>query len=326
MPPRIIKPRIPALKIYTNPTTSRRHFAYGRYGTDNADILAGKKCIITGASRGIGAAIAKCFSDAGASCVLVGRNIETLERTAIEIQNSARASSLGEARSGWSAAMDVANREDWERLGKDHREVDILVNAAGVAHSSLFMATKPDLIERVMQTNLMGTTWGCQILSKQMMRRRKGCIINISSLLGVKGGKGSVAYSAAKAGILGSSSRSYIKQLLSVLAGLTRSLAAEIGSAGVRVNAIVPGYIETQMTRGTVFCLPFLFITALYFKPRFTNVHEDMTPEARSLALDAIPMKRFGDAEEVAHAALFLVSNPYANNCVLNLDGGLSAT
>ncbi|KAI9772185.1 MAG: hypothetical protein M1835_006290 [Candelina submexicana] len=284
MPPRISKLNVSTSRIHPSPKPPRRYLAYGRYGADNADALAGKKCIITGASRGIGAAIAKCFSDAGASCVLVGRDIGTLERKAIEIQSVPQASNLEGARSGWLAAMDVANREDWERLGKDHKDVDILVNAAGVSHSSLLIATKPDLVERIVQTNLMGTIWGCQIMSKQMMRRRNGCIINISSLLGIRGGKGSVAYSAAKAGIL----------------GLTRSLAEEIGSADVRVNAIVPGYIETQMTK-------------------------DMTPEARSQALDAIPIKRFGVVEEVAHAALFLVSNPYANNCVLNLDGGLSA-
>ena len=201
------------------------------------------------------------------------------------------------------------------------------MNAAGVAHSSLFMATKPDLIEKVIQTNLMGTIWGCQIISKHMIRRRQGCIINISSLLGVKGGKGSAAYSAAKAGVLGNTTQSPIQQPLMLLIGLTRSLAAEIGEAGVRVNAIVPGYIETQMTRGTVSCSYFYFTNiGSYFKPRFANVHKDMTPEARSQALDAIPMERFGDVEEVAHAALFLVSNPYANNCILNVDGGLSAT
>ncbi|KAI9703838.1 MAG: hypothetical protein M1836_007609 [Candelina mexicana] len=309
MPPRISRLNVSTSQIHPFSKPPRRYLAYGRYGADKADALAGRKCIITGASRGIGAAIAKCFSDAGASCVLVGRDIETLERKAIEIQSAPKTSNRDGARSGWLAAMDVTSREDWERLGKDHKDVDILVNAAGVSYSSLLIATKPDLVERIVQTNLMGTIWGCQIISKQMMRRRNGCIINISSLLGIRGGKGSVAYSAAKAGIL----------------GLTRSLAAEIGSADVRVNAIVPGYIETQMTKGTAYCRLLCTITALYFKPSFANVHQDMTPEARSQALDAIPIKRFGVVEEVAHAALFLVSNPYANNCVLNLDGGLSA-
>ncbi|KAB8293914.1 hypothetical protein EYC80_009387 [Monilinia laxa] len=117
-----------------------------------------------------------------------------------------------------------------------------------------------------------------------MLRRREGCIINISSLLGIKGGRGSAAYAASKAGVL----------------GLTRALAAEMGGSGIRVNAIVPGYIETDMTRA-------------------------MTDIARKEALNAIPLSRFGDASEIADAAVFLATNKYANNCVLNLDGGLSA-
>ncbi|KAM3079565.1 hypothetical protein ACMFMG_005980 [Clarireedia jacksonii] len=117
-----------------------------------------------------------------------------------------------------------------------------------------------------------------------MMKQREGCIINISSLLGMKGGKGSAAYAASKAGVL----------------GLTRALAAELGPAGIRVNAIVPGYIETDMTKA-------------------------MEASARTEALNAIPLCRFGDVEEIADAAVFLATNRYANNCVLNLDGGLSA-
>ncbi|CAD6447496.1 98b5c0d1-435d-4f2c-b312-9ccb5e36a095 [Sclerotinia trifoliorum] len=130
----------------------------------------------------------------------------------------------------------------------------------------------------------MGTIWGCKIIGKDMLRRREGCIINISSLLGIKGGRGSAAYAASKAGVL----------------GLTRALAAEMGSAGIRVNAIVPGYIETDMTRA-------------------------MTDLARKEALNAIPLSRFGEVTEIADAAVFLAANKYANNCVLNLDGGLSA-
>ncbi|KAI9828150.1 MAG: hypothetical protein M1832_003677 [Thelocarpon impressellum] len=117
-----------------------------------------------------------------------------------------------------------------------------------------------------------------------MLRRRHGVIVNVSSLLGVKGGMGSSAYAASKAGVL----------------GLTRSLAAELGPSGIRVNALVPGYVDTKMTA-------------------------DMSPPARTQALDAIPMRRFGTPEEMADAAVFLATNAYANNCLLNLDGGLSA-
>ncbi|MCJ1433452.1 hypothetical protein MMC27_002814 [Xylographa pallens] len=144
-------------------------------------------------------------------------------------------------------------------------------------------------VEQVIQTNLMGTIWGCQIIAKAMIRQHRepsntACIINVASLLGIKGGRGSTVYAASKAGVL----------------GLTRSLAAELGPSNIRVNAIVPGYVATSMT-------------------------EAMTQEARSAALQSIPQKRFGTPEEIADAAIFLATNAYASNCVLNLDGGLSA-
>jgi len=122
-------------------------------------------------------------------------------------------------------------------------------------------------------------------MTKLFLRRKKGVIINISSLLALKGCPGSTIYSASKAGIL----------------GLTRSLAAEVGGSGIRVNAIVPGYIETDMT-------------------------DAMSTTASTSATQAIPLRRFGKPSEIAEAALFLATNEYANNCVLNLDGGLSAT
>ncbi|KAL3421970.1 short-chain dehydrogenase [Phlyctema vagabunda] len=180
---------------------------------------------------------------------------------------------------------DVGSRDFWKEAGFDRDGIDVLVNAAGVTHYSLLATTKKELLEEVVETNLMGTMWACQIVGKGMMRRKTGCIINVASLLGVKGGRGSTAYAASKAGVM----------------GLTRSLAAEVGSMGIRVNVIVPGYIETDMTTA-------------------------MTPEARSQALNSIPLKRFGEVAEIADAAAFLATNKYANNCVLNIDGGLSAT
>ncbi|TKA75109.1 hypothetical protein B0A49_02384 [Cryomyces minteri] len=185
-------------------------------------------------------------------------------------------------------------------------DVDVLVNAAGITNSSLLMRADPGKLEEVVQTNLMGTIWASRSLAKRMLVKRKsdrptvtgnesldptfgnrrgGCIINVSSLLGVSGGKGAAAYAASKAGVL----------------GLTRALAAELGPAGIRVNAIVPGYIDTDMTSG-------------------------MSPETRQKLTDSIPLKRFGTPEEVAEAAVFLATNEYASNCTINLDGGLSAT
>ncbi|KAI9821916.1 MAG: hypothetical protein M1827_002498 [Pycnora praestabilis] len=284
MPPRLLQ--LPnSIRILPN---LRLLSTYGSLGGDDGSSLQNRKCIVTGASRGIGLSIAKCFAKAGASCVLVGRNTYSLEKAVSGLLQDDEGDRKHCVRVG-----DVGDRMFWETLGKEMADVDILVNAAGMTHSSLLMATKSELVKKVIQTNLMGTIWGCQIMSKHMLRRKAAdsCVINVSSLLGVKGGKGSAAYAASKAGIL----------------GLTRSLAAELGQANVRVNAIVPGYIETQMTE--------------------TNVQvKDMTAEARSQALESIPMRRFGKDEEIANAALFLAKNPYANNCVLNLDGGLSAT
>ncbi|KAI9843530.1 MAG: hypothetical protein M1837_006284 [Sclerophora amabilis] len=223
----------PSLRLLTSSTVSKR-----RQSSLQRPQLSGRKCLITGASRGIGRAIAGRFYEEGATCLLVGRDESTLSEVVKQLSVTPQLH-LGEGRNTGKRDVsykvgDVSERGFWEGLGEEVKDVDILVNAAGVAHSSLLLATKPALLQQIVQTNLMGTMWGCQILVKNMVKKRAGCIINVSSLLGIKGGRGSVAYSASKAGVL----------------GLTRSLAAEVGQSNVRVNAIVPGYTETQMTEG----------------------------------------------------------------------------
>ncbi|KAI9803369.1 MAG: hypothetical protein M1833_000887 [Piccolia ochrophora] len=246
--------------------------------------LASRTCLVTGGTRGIGLAIAQRFSASGAHCILVGRNEQRLQEAVAEVEQASgrEESNLVKTR-GWLG--DVGKWEWWDGMRQQMKDVDILVNAAGTAHSSLLVTTRAESIEEVIRTNLLGTIWGCKAVGREMVRRREGCIVNVASLLGVKGGKGSVAYAASKAGVI----------------GLTRSLALELGPSNVRVNVVVPGYIATSMTKS-------------------------MTPDARSQAVDAIPLNRFGRVDEVADAALFLATNPYANNCHLNLDGGLSAT
>ncbi|KAK4983735.1 hypothetical protein LTR66_006087 [Elasticomyces elasticus] len=172
---------------------------------------------------------------------------------------------------------------------------DVLVNAAGVTHSSFLVRMSEAQIHEILQTNLTGTILASRWAAKNMLRNKKsgsglsdmdrGCIINVASLLGLQGGAGSSVYAASKAGVL----------------GFTRALASELGPAGIRVNAIVPGYVETDMT-------------------------DSMSAKAREDALARIPLKRFGVVDEIAEAAVLLATNRYANNCVLNLDGGMSAT
>ncbi|KAG9230380.1 hypothetical protein BJ875DRAFT_507344 [Amylocarpus encephaloides] len=238
--------------------------------------LKHQKIIITGASRGIGLAIATRFAREGGTCILIGRNGGTLEEAR---------ESLPAVKGGGHEVMvgDVGEEGFWREI-RHRKGIDVLVNAAGITHASPLFVTSTASMERVLKTNLMGTMLACRGVGVGMLSRRKGCIINVASLLALKGGRGSSAYAGSKAGVI----------------GFTRALAAEAGEKGIRVNVIVPGYIETDMT-------------------------DAMTPEARAEALNAIPLKRFGQPSDIADAALFLATSKYANNCVLNLDGGLSA-
>lgn len=235
--------------------------------------------LITGASRGIGAAIALRYAQEGIQCILAGRNYQSLEKVRVSLNHNAIDGQMKHR----SLVGDVRDESFWGEIKKE-KHINILVNAAGITHFSPLVVTSSVLLREVLEINLLGTILGCKFVGKNMIALRGGCIINIASLLGVRGGKGSTAYAASKAGVI----------------GLTRSLATEMGEKNVRVNVILPGYIDTEMT-------------------------EAMTPDAHHLALENIPLKRFGKAFEVADAALFLANNNYANNCVLNLDGGLSA-
>ena len=177
---------------------------------------------------------------------------------------------------------------------QDPHKIDILINSAGLSQTSLLVRTDTQDLSKILDTNLLGTMLATRALLKNKSMRWsskdpnatawKPVIINLTSLLAQRGGRGAVAYSTSKAGVI----------------GLTHALAEELGPSGIRVNAIVPGYIETDMTK----TLP---------KERYTQL------------IKKIPMGRFGSADEVADAASFLVKNQYASNCVINLDGGLSA-
>ncbi|KAF2227075.1 hypothetical protein BDZ85DRAFT_174787, partial [Elsinoe ampelina] len=236
--------------------------------------------LITGASRGIGLSTAHLLASHGCHLTLIARTPSTLSTALSTLPSPAPSSPPHRVVAG-----DISSRSFWHDLDKTiprQERVDVLVNSAGISHQSLFLRTSEDLVEQVVGTNLMGCLWGAKWAGKRMVG--KGVIVNVASLLGTHGGMGSAAYAASKAGVV----------------GFTRALAAELGPSGVRVNAVLPGYVQTDMT-------------------------DAMTPEAREQAAARIPLKRFGTADEVADAVLFLIQNGYAHNCVLNLDGGLSA-
>ncbi|KAL2155421.1 hypothetical protein VTH82DRAFT_163 [Thermothelomyces myriococcoides] len=246
--------------------------------------LVGKKAVVTGASGGIGFAIASRFAQEGASVVLAGRTRAKLERSLGELQK------LGEPRASDRPSqshrihcLDVGEMKEWVGLVKEHKEIDFLVNCAGQPQQSLFLCTDEEAAQTLLSANLRSVIFGCKTVAKQMAARRVGgCIINVSSLLAYKATIGTSIYAAAKAGQL----------------GLTTALSQELARYGIRVNAVVPGYIDTDMT-------------------------ESLANKAE--LKKKIPLGRFGTASEVADAVAFLARNEYANNCILNLDGGLSA-
>lgn len=198
--------------------------------------LSGVHCVITGASSGIGRATARLLASKAAQCTLLARNRTKLSETHSLLGSGAHRTVVG----------DVGDPETWAGKHWDEKPVHVLINAAGIAHSSLFVRTSLETVESVVRTNLMGTIMACQRLGKNMLRNEsvlalggKGCIVNVASLLAAKGAKGSSIYSASKAGVV----------------GLTRSLALELGPGGVRTNCILPGYVQTKMTDGKLRCV-----------------------------------------------------------------------
>ena len=242
--------------------------------------MTNRTALITGASRGIGRACALALSEAGVRVALAARNIEALNQLAEEI----RAKGL----EAHAVALDLANpdsiKEAAASVVKQFGRIDILVNNAGITKDGLSMRMRKDDWESVLTTNLTGAFLMTQQVMPSMMRERWGRIINISSITGETGNAGQSNYVASKAGLI----------------GLTKSLAQELGSRGITVNAIAPGFIETDMTHG-------------------------LSQEIKDKMLNAIPLKRFGKAEDVAAAVRFLASEEaaYITGATLDVNGGL---
>jgi 3-oxoacyl-[acyl-carrier protein] reductase len=192
-------------------------------------LLADKKAIVTGGSRGIGKAIAACFASHGASVVLFGTNLEKGNQVAQELQ------ALGASKILFYQ-VDVADtsqvEKSIEQVYEDLGGLDILVNNAGITRDNLLMRLTPEDWDRVLETNLKSIYNTCRAVVRSMMKQRQGKIINVSSVVGLMGNAGQTNYAASKAGMI----------------GFTKSLAKELASRNICVNCIAPGFIETDMT------------------------------------------------------------------------------
>lgn len=239
--------------------------------------LTDKTAIITGASRGIGEAIARNFAEAGANLVLNARHEFPTELIKeLEAFGHGVVTVLGSVDDPATGQQLVATALD--KFGS----ADILVNNAGITSDMLAMRMKPEDFARVVSVNLDGTFYVSQPVFKKMLKARTGVIINLASVVGLTGNIGQANYAASKAGII----------------GLTKTLAREGAMRGVRVNAIAPGMIATDMTAA-------------------------LSQASQDQILAEIPLKRFGQPEEIAHAARFLVENTYITGQTLTVAGGL---
>jgi len=244
--------------------------------------LSGQTALVTGASRGIGKAIALALGQAGAKVACIARNEEKLRETVDAIASAGGTAVVYACDVTDSAAVQKvvdAVVEDWDQL-------DIVVNNAGITRDTLIPRMSDEDWDDVISTNLRSVFLFTRAASLVMMRRRSGRIINISSVSGIMGNPGQSNYSASKAGII----------------GLTRSVARELGSRKVTVNAICPGFIATEMT-------------------------DALGPAIQDEVKKRVPAKRLGKAEEIADAVLYIASDSaaYLTGQILTLDGGLTA-
>ncbi|MCX8029643.1 MAG: 3-oxoacyl-[acyl-carrier-protein] reductase [Brevinematales bacterium] len=243
--------------------------------------LKGKVALVTGASRGIGRSIAEKLASFGVNLAITSTKAETSQSVAREIEDR-----YGVKVKGF--VLNVANLNEFsnvvDEVVKEFGRIDILVNNAGITKDTLIIRMKEEEWDEVINTNLKGVFNGCKVVSRYMLKQQYGKIINISSVVGIMGNAGQVNYSASKGGVI----------------ALTKSLAKELASRNINVNAVAPGYIDTDMTR----VLP-------------DNIKQEV--------LKLIPLGRMGQPDDVANVVAFLASDmsSYITGQTIIVDGGM---
>lgn len=242
--------------------------------------LVGKTALVTGSNRGIGKAIAQKLAQNGADIIVTAPVKSDAELAANEIKNDYNVKAYAFELN----LLDMGSIESTIKEIESHTNIDILVNNAGITKDNLFIRMKKEEWEDVIKVNFSSLFYITQPIVKQMIKKRWGRIINISSVVGLMGNAGQANYSATKAALI----------------GFTKSLAKEVGSRGITVNAVAPGFIDTPMTQ---------------------SLPEDVKEAYKK----QIPLRRFGTPDDVANAVLFLASEEasYITGEVINVNGGM---
>ena len=242
--------------------------------------LKDKVALVTGGGQGIGRVVGDNLATSGAHVVFGDINLENAEKSAKAI--------LANGGSASATLLNVADPENvkevFDSIVKEFKPLDILVNNAGITKDGLFVRMKEDDWDRVLAVNLKGSFLCGQQAAKQMMKQRQGTIVNIASIVGVMGNAGQANYSASKAGLI----------------GLTKTMARELAPRNITVNAVAPGFIDTEMTRV-------------------------LDEKIKDKLIEQIPLSRLGLPDDIAHSVAFLVSDrsSYITGQVINVNGGM---